>query len=308
MTTKIFKKTAALILLTSTSFGLWTAPGISIPKDFDDVPVPHEEPETEPPIPQQPQAPQKEVRIPTALLASLVESAAGSTQIKLDNYGPRRDNTWLENKSRIKLPTILGGREYRFNIPEYVKDLDCGLLCPDLGDAKFYANDVNLDGLQVEWQQSAFKLSLTFESGDREIKGHNTGRANIVPDVEMNNTRLDVYLQPIARNGQLSYRVSQTDFDADIQATGGCNIPKLDICNWAFGYKDKITSQIKDQVVSRLNDDDLQDRVATLLKPELQKRGIQSVTTVRASGSELIIETPTNVGQVAPPLRPVFSH
>lgn len=310
MSATTLKKTTIFVSLATITASLLTGPAMGIPNDpdHDGPPIP-EQPQTPPP-PQPPRPPQREVRIPAPLVAGLVEATAQGTQMHLNNHGPRRGNSWqVANDSYVRLPSILGGGEYRFNIPEAVRDLDCGWACPDLGDAKFYVNDVNLDQVQLKWQNPTFKLSLFLESRDREIKGHNTGRLNIVPDLEMNNARLDVYVKPIAWNGRLSYSVVKTDFKADMQATGGCNIPKLDVCDWLFDYKDKLATQVKNQVLTRLNDPALRDRVADAIQPELQRQGIGQVTRVKTSGNDLIIETPIlRAKQIFPPLLPVLER
>ncbi|MGB7417426.1 MAG: hypothetical protein WA902_24730 [Thermosynechococcaceae cyanobacterium] len=274
------------------------APVGAIPIDRD-PPIP-EVPPSPPEPPQPPQPAQREVRVPATLLASLANVAVSGSQLHLNNHGPRNGNSWhVANDSYLRLSPTLGNGTYAFNISEVVKDLDCGIFCPDLGDAKLYVSDFNLQSTQVTWQGSAFKLSLLFESNGREIKGHNTGRLNLVPDVEINNARLDVFLQPIALNGRLAYRVIKTDFQANIHATGGCSIPGFGkICDWITNYKDRIVSEVKGQVLNRLNDPSLRDRISTLLQPELAKVGITSVTRVRVEGDELVISTPT--GHVIP--------
>lgn len=267
-------------------------PATAIPIDGD---PPTSDFPTRPPRPQPPQPPQREVRVSAPLLAGLAGAAVSGSQLHLNNYGLRHGNSWhVPNDAYIRLSNALGGGEYRFNIPEAVKDLDCGVLCPDLGDAKIYVNDFNLASTQVQWQRSAFKVSLLFESNGREIKGHNTGRLNLVPDVEINNAKLDVYLRPSIMNRRLSYTVVNTDFQANIQATGGCSIPGFGkICDWMFGYKDRIVSEVKGQVLSRLNDPSLRNRVADVIQPELSRLGISAVTSVRSEGDDLVLTIPS---------------
>ncbi|MGF1600697.1 MAG: hypothetical protein ACFCU8_01540 [Thermosynechococcaceae cyanobacterium] len=270
------------------------APVGAIPIDRD-PPIP-EIPPSPPQPPQPPQPAQREVRVSASLLASLANVAVSGSQLHLNSHGPRQGNSWhVANDSYLRLSSTLGGGTYPFNIAEVVKDLDCGTFCPELGDAKLYVSDFNLQSTQVTWEGSAFKLSLLFESNGREIKGHNTGRLNLVPDVEINNARLDIFLQPIALNGRLAYRVIKTDFKANIQATGGCSIPGFGkICDWITNYKDRIVSEVKGQVLNRLNDPALRDRISNVVQPELAKVGITSVTRVRVEGDDLVISTPLN--------------
>ncbi|NDJ18202.1 hypothetical protein [Myxacorys almedinensis] len=248
-----------------------------------------------PPVPPQPEPPGQDVRVPAQLIVPLVNNAIRGTQLHLNNFGPKRGKSWHKpNDSFVRLPQTLGGNEFRFNVPEGVKDLDCGFFCPDMGDAKFYVQDWNLNSLQVGWQRPTFKLSLLMESAGREIKGFHTGALaslgdNGVPDVEINNARMDVFLRPIASNGRLSYAVTQVGFNANIQATGACNIFGVDICNPLFGYKNTIVSLVETQVRARLNDPALQSRVANAVQPVLNQFGIRQITKVSVSGDDLII-------------------
>lgn len=248
-----------------------------------------------PPVPPQPEPPGQDVRVPTSLIVAVINNVLPGTQLHLNNFGPKHGKSWHKpNDSFVKLPTALGGMQFGFNVPEGVKDLDCGLLCPDAGDAKFYVQDWNLSSAQVGWQSPTFKLSLSMESNGREIKGFHTGSLtslgdNGVPDVEINNARMDVFLRPIASQGRLTYTVTKVDFNASVQATGACNIFGIDICNPLFGYKNTIVSLVEAQVRTRLNDSTLRDRVANAVQPVLNQFGIRQITKVSVSGDNLVI-------------------
>ncbi|MBW4420876.1 MAG: hypothetical protein KME13_16840 [Myxacorys californica WJT36-NPBG1] len=247
-----------------------------------------------PPVPPQPEPPGQDVRVPVQLITALVNNAVQGTQLHLNNFGPKQGKSWHKpNDSFVRLPQALGGNQFPFNVPEGVKDLDCGFFCPDAGDAKFYVQDWNLSTPQVGWQSPTFKLSLLMESAGREIKGFHTGAVSLgdngVPDVEINNARMDVFLRPIAANGRLSYTVTRVDFNANIQATGACRIFGVDICNPLFGYKNTIVSLVETQVRTRLNDPTLQGRVANAVQPVLNQFGIRQITKVSVSGDDLVI-------------------
>lgn len=286
-------------------------PAQSIPKDIEGI-EPSIPAEPEPPQPPQPPLlPQRQVRVAAPLIAAIVEAAASGSQIHLNNHGPQRGSSWHQaNDSSLRLSAPLGGREQRFNLPEAVKDLDCGLLCPDLGDAKFYINDMNLQQIQVGWQNPSFQLSLLFESSGREIKGYHTGALtslgdNGIPDVQIDNARLDVWFRPVAVSGRLTYQVIKTDFTANIAATGGCNVFRIDICDPLFDYKDQIVSQVKTRVLNQLNDPVLRDRVAASLQPRLSELGVGSVTSVQVDGNDLVLTTPAVPGRVLEPALPI---
>jgi hypothetical protein len=107
--------------------------------------------------------------------------------------------------------------------------------------------------------------------------------------VNINNARMDVFLRPIAENGRLSYTITNVDFNADIQATGACNVFGIDICNPLFGYKNTVVSLVETQVRNRLNDPSLRDRVSTAVQPVLNQFGIRQITQVTVSGNDLVI-------------------
>jgi hypothetical protein len=270
-------------------------PAQAIPDCTGDNPPPICDGRPPRPTPQpQPQPPGQDVRIPTQLIVTLLNNALPGTQLHLNNFGSKHGKSWHKpNDSFVKLPPAFGGSQFNFNLPEGRKDLDCGILCPDLGDAKFYVQDWNLSNAQVGWQNSAFKLSLAMESSGREIKSFHTGRVTLgdngIPDVNINNARMDVFLRPIAENGRLSYTITNVDFNADIQATGACNVFGIDICNPLFGYKNTVVSLVETQVRNRLNDPSLRDRVSTAVQPVLNQFGIRQITQVTVSGNDLVI-------------------
>jgi hypothetical protein len=252
-------------------------------------PRPHPTPTPTP----QPEPPGTNVTVPATLIATIVNNATQGSQLHLNNLGPKHGSSWHKpNDSYIRLSQTLGGAEYRFNLPEKTIDLDCGILCPDLGTGHLYVQDWNLSRTEVAWQSPQFKLSLFFESNGREIKGFHTGAVSLgdngLPDAQIDNARLDVYVKPVVSNGRLTYLVTSTNFSADIQATGVCNVG-VDVCDRIFKYKNELVTQVESQVRTRLNDPALRDRVAAAIQPTLNQFGIGSVTKVSVNGDNLII-------------------
>jgi hypothetical protein len=234
-------------------------------------------------------------------LVNRINAVLVGTQLHLNNFGPKHGNSWHKaNDSYIQLPSAFGGQTYRFDLPELRKDLDCGLLCPDLGDAKFYVQDWNLDRTQLAWQNSSFKLSLGFESNGREIKGFHTGAVSLgddgMPDAQIDKAQLEVYLKPVAVNGRLTYQVLNTDFKANIEATGACKVLGFDICNFLFSYRDTITDQVEAQVKARLNAPTLRNQIAALVQATLNDLGLGSIaiTQVTVEGDDVIIRYTQN--------------
>lgn len=295
ISTKIFCLASTVGLVGS--FALFSGQSVqAIPNCTGDNPPPICNPRPTPtptPTPQ-PEPPGTEVSLPATLISTLVNNAVQGSQLHLNNFGPKHGNSWHKpNDSYIRLSQPLGGTEHRFNLPEKTVDLDCGTFCPDLGTGRFYVQDWNLQTVQVAWQRPQFKLSLLFESNGREIKGFHTGSVSLgdngLPDANIDNARLDVLIKPVVLNGRLTYQVVSTDFNANIQATGACNVFGIDICKRFFDYKGELTSQVESQVRSRLNDPALRDRIGTVIQPVLTQFGIGTVTKVSVNGDNLVI-------------------
>jgi hypothetical protein len=247
------------------------------------------------PKPKPPQPPQQydTVTVPgfaLSYIATQINAQVQDTQLHLNNLNG--------DTSFIKLPSAFGGGKYPFSIPKKVVDLDCGSLCLDLGDAIFYVNDWNLNQTQVSWQSPYFILSLSFESAGREIKGyHSTLGDNGVPDVNIDNARLDVKIQPILVNGFISYKVVDTTLHGNIQATSVCDVLGIDLCNPLLGYKDMIRSTVDTQIRNRLNDPVMRQKIDAFVQPKLAQMGVPrfgTVTTsaVQASGNNLVFVYP----------------
>ena len=237
----------------------------------------------------------RQVPIPAKIIASAVEYAANGSKISLNNYGNRYGKSWHKaNDSYIQTASVLGSDTQRFDIPELIKDLDCGRWCPDMGDGKFYINDWNANNVSVKWQNPYFKISLLFESNGREIKGFHTGSFKTLgdggmPDVNIDNARLDIYVKPVATNGGLSYRVMNTDFKADIQATGTCRVSRVDVCNTVFDYKNQIVSEVQNKVTALLNNQSMRVSVAEVIQPVFNNIGANNITKVSTSGDFLVV-------------------
>ncbi len=237
----------------------------------------------------------KTITVPTTLLTTIVNNLIQGSELHLNNFGPKHGKSWHKpNDSFIKLSQALGGTETRFTLPEKRINLDCGTFCPDLGTGRFYVQDWNLAQSQVTWQNPHFKLSLSFESTGREIKGFHTGTATLgdsgIPDAQIDNARLDIYVKPVVSEGRLTYLVASTDFNSSIQATGACNVFGIDICNRLFQYKSELTSQVESEIKAKLNDRALRDHVTNALQLKLNQLGIGTITQVSVNGENLVIQ------------------
>jgi hypothetical protein len=228
--------------------------------------------------------PRQQLRVEAPVYAAALNTAVQGTGLHLDNYGPRHGQSFqLDNGSKLRL----GGFAFPFTIAEKQYDLDCGLLCPDIGQARFYVDDMNMTSIGVGWTSPSFRATLAFESAGREIKGWYTDAPlggpydSLMPDFNVDNARLAVPLIPVAEGGRLSYRVGTVTLSANIQATGGCKLPVVgDVCGIVTDYKSTVKSEFQNRVRAKLSDPAVRALVATLLDDYLTEHGLPTLPTV----------------------------
>ena len=240
--------------------------------------------------------PTKVTRVNGNIAAGLMESALASTQLHLDNFGPQHGLSHHEaNASFLQW----GGSTTTFTVPEKQYDLDCGLPCPDAGQARLYVNDVNLNSVDVAWD-SAFVLDAGFEESGREVKGFQSYDSywdyldfvtdDTIPDFEISNANLRLRLMPVADGaGRLTYSLASSDFTGTIQGTGGCDVFGVDVCEFAIGYKGTLESAIESNVSGVLNSSTAKAAVGNALKPQLANLGINTVSAVYLEGDDIVI-------------------
>jgi hypothetical protein len=233
------------------------------------------------------------LRLPATSVAAALNAAVQGTGLHLDNFGPLHGQSHqLDNGSSLRL----GGISFPFTLAEKQYDLDCGLLCPDLGQARFYVNDLDLTSINVGWASPSFRATLAFESGGREVKGFYTDATtgivsdSLMPDFNIDNARLNVALTPSALDGSLTYRVSSVDLSASIQPTGACDFFGVDPCVGLLGdYKTTIKSEFQNRVRAKLSDPAVRTIAANLLKPSITDLGMPRVDRVYIEGDEIVL-------------------
>ncbi len=235
--------------------------------------------------------PSRVLRVPATLVSAAFNAAVQGTGLHLDNYGPMHGQSHqLDNGSWLRW----GGSTYRFTLPEIQYDLDCGLLCPDIGQARFYVDNLDLSSIAVGWASPSFRTTLAFESAGREVKGWYTDATtgiesdSLMPDVNIDNARLAVALTPTAEGGRLSYRVSSVGLTANIQATGACDLG-WDVCNFFTSYKARVKSEIENGVRAKLSDPSVRAFAAAALDTYLTGRGMPTVNRVFIEGNVLVL-------------------
>jgi hypothetical protein len=235
--------------------------------------------------------PSKVLRLSAPLVAGVLNSTVQGTQLHLDNYGPLHGQSHQQDNASF---LRWGGVTYPFTLPEIQYDLDCGTFCPDIGQARFYVDDMNMTSIAVGWLRPSFRGTLAFESNGPEVKGWFTDATtgiesdSLMPDVNIDNARLAVALTPIAEGGRLSYRVASVSLSANIQATGPCGFI-WDVCNFFTSYKAKIKSEIENGVRTKLSDPSVRAFAAAALDTFLTARGMPTVNRVFIEGDTLVL-------------------
>ena len=231
------------------------------------------------------------IRIDAGLIASQIENAFRGTTLRLNNYGPRRGDSWyLANDSLLRLGAPLGGREHRFTIPEVV--IRARVKVPLLPDpkytARYYISDMNLIRVSVAAEGAALRIRMEFDSRGTELKGRCSagcvvGSDDTAPDFQINRSRVDVSLTPAVFRDGLAYSSVNAQFSARVDSSGLGEFFERRV-------KSEIKSRLEPAIVNALNNDDVRMRIYSALRPTLDTARIGVVRSVRLEGRNLVID------------------
>lgn len=236
----------------------------------------------------------KELDIPLAFLASEIQSMFQGTEMRLNNYGPRNGHNWYKsNDSYIKFPSSLQLSKQTFSITPMNKI-----------PYRYYIKNTNLSSVQVAQSQNKIAMTFNFESAGKEIKGH-CATSNVAkrlalcplgsdlsaPDVQMNNAKATVYLTPAQYGNSISFSQVETDFTANIQAQGACDVIILSsACNGLTGYKAGIKEAVKVATKAAVNQDGIRTLVAVALRRKLDEHGVTNIKSVSVVNGYLVVK------------------
>lgn len=221
-------------------------------------------------------------RVKAVDVARAIDGVLNTMKMRLNNH--KTQNSYLQ---------LLGYRA-GFNIPKVVVDIDCGILCPDLGDAHFYLNEVEMRQADFNFRAGAFELTIQFEDKGREIKGyHNRLGDNFVPDFDLRGFKITGRAKAnVLNTKKLSFQFIQTKLDASVNSTGGCHVGGVDLCNKAFGTNRKIHKAVETTSMSALNSAQVQTAISLGVSQYLQRLGITApVIKVTMDREDLVIVT-----------------
>ena len=258
----------------------------------------------------------KEVTVSMADFKRDIKSVLTTVKIHLNNYGPARGTekgykTWYKGgDSWMKYKDFSNNNESKI-IPINIPGFDKGALGVK---ARFYVNDINSLAAISTVSGKHLKLIIDFESNGVEIKGHCSSKSFLnavdsvlssssssndlcvlgtdysIPDMQMNNLSVIMYMYPIVEGGKIRFKSTGVNVKASVQAQGACNVAGLSsICN-AVGYKTIITTQVKKAVSkkSTIIAKMLSKAFTSPISPLVQQ-GIKNIRTAKIKGNNLVV-------------------
>jgi hypothetical protein len=181
-----------------------------------------------------------ETSIPPSIWQGFLNGLFSQTQVRLNNYTKKKINGrhFLANDSSIGLRNL----KYPFNIPEQKRDR-----------YRYYVNDIKSSSIKASNEGELLKITILMENQGREFLGDCIDNFFCglfpAPEVEMNNTEIDIYLKPVVVNGALTYKDVRVKFHGNIQAQGICNGLFSFVCYLAAGdYRGSIKNSVEEEV------------------------------------------------------------
>jgi hypothetical protein len=181
-----------------------------------------------------------ETLIPSSIWQGFLNGLFSQTQVRLNNYTKKKINGrhFLANDSSIGLRNL----KYPFNIPEQKRDR-----------YRYYINDVKSSSIRASNEGELLKITVFMENEGREFLGDCIDNFFCglfpAPEVEMNNTEINIYLKPVVINGALTYQDVKVKFQGNIQAQGICNGLFSFICSLAAGdYRGSIKKTVEQEM------------------------------------------------------------
>jgi hypothetical protein len=218
-----------------------------------------------------------------AELVDAVQSPLASASLRVNGFDP--DGSTSHFKPADSTFTIVDLPTFRFTAPMHTKALrTCHLLlCVGIGDANWYVNDVQLDHTTTSFDHG-WTINAFLESGGRELKGFLKSPLtalfevdDLMPDINVDNGVATVRIVPALSDGVLSYTVASSTFDAQIQATGPCNVSSVDVCDEIASYTQTVKTQFAGHVADAVNSDTARTAINLKIALEVSSRGLSRV-------------------------------
>ena len=105
------------------------------------------------------------VPIPRETLRQAFADAFGQADLKLDNFGPKQGNSWLQQQSHLRI----GTETVPLSLPHLQFELNVGTA---LRKWFFYLDEIHADSMSVDWKDNQrLRLRIRLEKEGEEIKG-----------------------------------------------------------------------------------------------------------------------------------------
>jgi hypothetical protein len=230
--------------------------------------------------------PAKTVKFTPAELVDAVQSPLAGALLRVNGFDP--DGSSSHFKASDSTLTIADLPTFRFTAPMHHKDLrSCHLLvCVGIGEANWYVNDVRLDHTTTSFDHG-WNVNAFLESGGRELKGFFKSPTtflvevdDLMPDINVDNGVAAVRIVPVVANSALTYAVKSSSFDAQIQATGPCNVGVVDVCDDIASYKETVKTQFAGHVADALNSDAARLAINLKIAEKVAAHGLDRVDSL----------------------------
>ncbi|KST67418.1 hypothetical protein [Mastigocoleus testarum] len=235
------------------------------------------------------------IPVPKTLVSTAFNTALGSMQVNVDNFGKKKGrSSWHQDSSYILLPN---GVKKSFPIPEYKYNVT------KTRQLKYYVDDMKTSSIQATVNGKRIQGTVRFESQGEEIKAKCIRRRlkkwgecslKMERDIHLNNSILSMSLVPVAYNGSISYANPKVDFKTDLRISSKLCQTFKGLCSRIEGkIKGELTNSIEQQLTSGLNNSAVRAKVASSVKKSLGGRLKQyknwKITKISSKGNNFIL-------------------
>jgi hypothetical protein len=249
------------------------------------------------------------IPIPQAAVIGALNTVFAGMSVHLDAYGSKHTSgrylSWLDEQSYVRLA---GVGQYDFSLGEIDRKTT------KTRRLRAYVNDIDMTAAAASMSGGNIRLAAMFESGGYEVKikclryrvlKRDWKDECVIPSIagkglDIDNALLTATLKPIAHKGSISFSAVSTDFSANIQAHGLCNV--LDgLCDRITNYKAEIRNNVEKLTYDMLARADLRDMVGQQVRTTLESAGLLkpdwNITAVAANGSnfDITVERPDQI-------------
>ncbi len=179
------------------------------------------------------------LRVPDYVLSGAFLQALRNSTLKLDNYGSKHGNSWLDQQSRLRLPD---GRVVAFAIPEIT------VAVAGVRQWRYYVDELNSKAVHVGLDKknpSRLSVTISFEDSGHEVKGRCLRKKitggwrectlNIERDMQAT-AAAHLKIRPKLMNGKVGYELLKTRFESHVYPANALCKLAVNVCNVVSGF------------------------------------------------------------------------